>query len=63
MVDPTEQLRVRESGATAIEYALVASVIAVAVLIAMNTMAISLASKLGGVNFESGYAFEVSEPK
>jgi Flp pilus assembly pilin Flp len=63
MIDPTEQFRVRESGTTAIEYALVASLIAVAAVIVMNTMAISLGSKLGGVNFESGYAFEVSEPK
>jgi Flp pilus assembly pilin Flp len=63
MTVQTKAHRAHESGATAVEYALVASLIAVAVVIVMNTMTIGLTRSLGKVNFESGNAFEVSEPK
>jgi Flp pilus assembly pilin Flp len=63
MIVQTKACRVRESGSTAVEYALVASLIALTVVIVMNTMTIGLTSSLGKVNFESGTAFEVAEPK
>jgi Flp pilus assembly pilin Flp len=63
MDHPSRAFDAHVSGATAIEYALMASLIAITLLIALNMMTINLVSELDKVHFENTYGFEVSRPK
>jgi Flp pilus assembly pilin Flp len=51
------------SGAAAIEYALIASLVAVAIIVSLIAMTGNWNSAVDGVNFEPGPAFHIEPPK
>ncbi len=62
MIKFLTKLRTNEEGATAIEYGLIAALIAVALITALNTLGTDLSEMFGGVATEVDNATPVATP-
>jgi Flp pilus assembly pilin Flp len=63
MINRTEAFRLSEAGATAFEYALISSLLALALIVILNVMTFKVADGLGQINFHQESGFHVTAPR
>jgi Flp pilus assembly pilin Flp len=63
MTNRTEAFRLSVAGATALEYALLSSFLALALIVILNVMTFKVADGLGQINFDHESGLHVAAPR